>query len=133
MRRSRSMRVSASALSRPRVDRRGAHRLLAAAVGVLTLAVLLQQPALAGHGPTSHPWAVVLCNFSNNQAQPNTLSYYERMYTDAGVGEGNLVEYWRDISYGNTSLSGSRVTGWHTVPHTRDEWIDLDRGSKVTV
>ncbi|HEX9697807.1 MAG TPA: hypothetical protein VGB64_16010 [Actinomycetota bacterium] len=78
-------------------------------------------------------WAIVLCNFSNHTATPNSISYYQRMFSDAGVGETNVLEYWRDVSYGRVSVSGTVVTGWHTLSQTRDQWVALNRYDKIEV
>lgn len=101
------------------------------AVAALVLVPLAPVPAHAVTG--TQPWAIVLCNFSNHTATPNSIGYYERMFSDAGVGELNVLEYWRDVSYGNVSVSGSVVTGWHTVPQTRDQWMALNRYDKIEV
>src|SRR5690348_12135230 len=37
---------------------------------------------------------VVLCNFKNQQVQPNPVSYYDHMFAHAGAGEMGAWEYW---------------------------------------
>jgi hypothetical protein len=100
--------------------------LLAAAV----FAVMVLMPASASAISGTKPVVVVLCNFSNQTAQPNTVSYYEHMFSDAGNGELGLFDYWRDVSYGNLSVSGTVVKGWYTLSITRDEWVALSRNDK---
>jgi hypothetical protein len=49
-----------------------------------------------------------------------------------GTGSSNLdfVDYWRDNSYGKLDVSATTVTGWHTIPETRDQWEAKSRFDK---
>jgi hypothetical protein len=90
------------------------------AVAVLA-GLWLPAPARAGTGPAhfvgtgTHPWVVVLCNFSDDQATPNTQAYYQQMFSDAGAGQLGQLDYWRDVSFGQLSISGTTVTNWVTA------------------
>jgi M6 family metalloprotease-like protein len=59
------------------------------------------------------PFVTILCRFADSIAQPVPPSYFEMMMGDAYPGLG---DYWREASYGQISLAGSRVLGWYTLP-----------------
>ncbi len=96
-------------------------------------------------GTGTHPWVVILCKSSNEPNDPGgagSLAFYRQMYTDAGAGSGqyNFVDWWRDASFGQLSVSGTIVAdgahadanGWYTMPETRDTWgYSRDRYGKV--
>src|SRR3954453_4680842 len=65
---------------------------------------------------THSPWAVLLSRFNDNAAEPFTRRFYENLFTNAGVGFNNMVDYFRDYSHGNIDLGGSRVFGWLVLP-----------------
>lgn len=102
-----------------------ARRLMLAALAAAALGVVVPSSASALTG--ARPFVVVLCNFSNQTAQPQQPSYYQQMFTTAGNGTLNAVEYFRDVSYGNVDLSGTVVRGWYTLGVTRDEWAAMSR------
>jgi hypothetical protein len=66
-------------------------------------------------GIGAHPWVVVLCNFSDDEATPHSQAYYQEMFSDQGVGLGGLLDYWHDVSFGQLSISGTMVTNWATA------------------
>lgn len=39
------------------------------------------------------------------------------MFTTAGAGTLNMVDYFDKMSHGNVDLSGSQVFGWCTLPN----------------
>jgi hypothetical protein len=109
----------------------------------VVLGALLVGPAAANYvGTGTHPWAVVLCNFNNQQLDPAPASYFDQMYGDAGAGSGqyNFEDWWHDVSFGQLSAAGTTVVdgphadanGWYTVPESRDTWgYSRDRYGKV--
>lgn len=99
---------------------------------VVAIGVAAAMPSTSSAISGTKPVAIVLCNFSNQTAQPKPPSYYEHMFSDAGNGELGALDYWRDISYGNLSVSGTVVKGWYTLSITRDAWVALSRGDKWT-
>jgi hypothetical protein len=113
---------------------------LAAACG---LVLATATPALADFvGSGTHPWLVVLCNFSNQRLDPAPASYFDQMYGDPGAGSGqyNFEDWWHDASFGQLSVAGTTVAdgshadanGWYTVPETRDTWgYSRDRFGKI--
>src|SRR5690349_20230736 len=76
-------------------------------------------------GPT--PWALVLCRFSNVPELTLPVSVFSDFVSETGVGKGGVFDYWRDISYGAVDLSGSIVTGWHTMQYSFPQPSDIDR------
>jgi hypothetical protein len=108
---------------------RKVYRRLWTLVGVAALIAVLFVPSGAAISG-SQKWAIVLCNFSNQTAQPNPLSYYQQMFQGTGTSNLDFVDYWRDNSYGNIDVSATTVTGWHTIPETRDQWAAKSRFDK---
>jgi hypothetical protein len=99
------------------------------------LALIFAAGLLASAVPSSaitgtHPVLVVLCKASNETAEPEPPSYYEDMFSDRGSGKLGALDYWRDVSYGNLSVSGTVVKGWYTLGITRDTWVASDRLTK---
>jgi hypothetical protein len=88
-------------------------------------------------GPT--PWAVVLCRFKDVPAPSRHISFYTDFFLGSDpppIGglrvSAGLFDYWRDVSYGAISLTGSVVRGWYTMQYSfrndwrggRGQWID---------
>ncbi len=61
------------------------------------------------------PWAVILTKFNDNNNEPFPRLRYEEIFTPAGAGKWNMVDYFRDMSHGKLDLSGSQVFGWYTL------------------
>jgi hypothetical protein len=68
------------------------------------------------------PWAILLCKFNDDNSEPFTRQFYERLFTTAGSGSQNMVDYFRDVSHSNLDLTGSQVFGWLTLNRRRDEY-----------
>lgn len=103
---------------------------LALAVAALAPVVVAAAPP-AGAAPATRPLAVILCKPSDRPAEPHAPSYYEAMFNETGNGQGGMFDYWRDVSYGQLSVSGTVVKGWYTVPKTTVEWNNLARGEDI--
>ena len=59
------------------------------------------------------PWAVILCRFKGEVANPAVEKPIEDFYRGIFTpGTGGLVEYWRDASLGAITITGSKVFGW---------------------
>ena len=79
------------------------------------------------------PFAVLLCRFTDSAAAPpHDAAHFERLVVQ--VGTGGLHDYWRAASLGEVDLDGSRVFGWTTLPHTRDEFVaqHADRWGRIS-
>lgn len=60
---------------------------------------------------------VLECDFSDNTTIPSGLDQQVRQFlTLQGLGTGNMVDYYANVSYGKVSLAGDRVAGWYRVP-----------------
>jgi hypothetical protein len=100
------------------------------AVAVVAPALIVAAPA-APAAPATRPLAVILCKPSDRLTEPHPPSYYEAMFNETGNGQGGMFDYWRDVSYGQLSVSGTVVKGWYTVPKTVAEWNALARGEDI--
>ena len=65
-------------------------------------------------GPT--PWAIILCKFSDQTAEPQTPEFFKDFFVNPQTG--GIFDYWRDISYGAINLQDSEVFGWFTLSYT---------------
>lgn len=61
------------------------------------------------------PWAVLLCKFSDDGTDVAPREHYERLFTGAGTGSSNMVDFFRDASHGKLNLAHSEVFGWYTL------------------
>jgi hypothetical protein len=68
------------------------------------------------------PWAILLCKFSDVSTEPYLRSRYEEIFTSAGAGKFNMVDFFRDMSHGHVDLSGSRVFGWYTLEQKQSDY-----------
>ena len=57
-------------------------------------------------------WAVLKCKFADDDSETPPDDLYERLFTEAGNGSSNMVDYFRDVSHGQLDLSMSKVFGW---------------------
>src|ERR1700681_10020 len=64
-------------------------------------------------------WAVILCKFADDTSATLPLSHYQRLFTGAGSGALNMVDFFSDMSHGNLDLSASQVFGWFTLALTK--------------
>ena len=72
-------------------------------------------------------WVTILCRFADaTHVTPHPVSHYEKLM---GMAYPGLDHYWRDLSYGNINLTGSRVVGWYNLPQPRSYYLHInDRG-----
>jgi hypothetical protein len=70
----------------------------------------------------SMPWAVLLCKFNDDDHEPYERLRYEEIFTSVGSGKNNLLDYFRDMSHGQLSLTGSQVFGWYTLNSSRADY-----------
>lgn len=63
------------------------------------------------HGP--QPFITLFCRFPDLYPTLGLPEYYEELL---GAAEPGLVHYWAEVSYGQISLEGSRLTGWYPMP-----------------
>jgi M6 family metalloprotease-like protein len=64
--------------------------------------------------PTYKAWLIIKCQFPDKPDIPSGLDdTINRFFTIAGIGEGNLLDYYSDVSYGAISFLDNRVIGWY--------------------
>jgi hypothetical protein len=71
---------------------------------------------------TSHPFAVLLTHFSDGDDEYDT-DYYRRLFTSAGSGSGNVVDYFHEASNGRVDISGSEVFTGIPLGKKRSEYV----------
>jgi hypothetical protein len=71
------------------------------------------------------PWAVLLIKFSDDPDDERDRSIYEQLFTTAGVGTNNMLDFFSDMSHGRLDLSGSQVFGWFRIDQPRRNYDGL--------
>lgn len=68
-------------------------------------------------------WGIVPFRVAANNVTPSPFgyepishSYLRQMFTGEGAGQGNLVDYFLDVSHGKLDISGSTVLPWLDLP-----------------
>src|SRR4051794_29835626 len=74
-------------------------------------------------GQVSSSWAVLLTCFKDDPADLPAKAGYERLFTSAGAGTLNMVEFFADMSHGKLDLGGSQVSGWHRLDAARSDYV----------
>ncbi len=70
----------------------------------------------------SKPWVTILCRFAGSTgAPPQTNEWFETLM---GANAPGMDHYWREVSYNNINLAGSKVVGWYNLPHPRLAYMD---------
>ena len=114
-----------------RARRRTATRIAALTTATVVAAALLpaaRAEAVPLRGNSG--WSVLLCKFSDVSAQPQTPTFFSRMFGAAGAGQEGLYDYYRDQSYGKVRISAT-VRGWYTMPFTKAQEAAKSRGQKI--
>lgn len=79
---------------------------------------------------TATPWAILLCKFNDDTSQGiYSRQRFNEIFTPAGNGKSNMVDYFRDISHGKLDLSGSTVfprEGWYTLTQKTTDYLSWD-------
>ena len=75
---------------------------------------------------TSFPVAFLLCDEKGWNYHPESLSYYQDMWTkqDSAGTYASLADYFRDESYGQMSMAGSKVLGYYQMSMTAGDYGD---------
>jgi hypothetical protein len=69
-------------------------------------------------------WAILLLTWTDDVSEPFAPSYAEQMFTGAGRGTGNMVDFYDAISHGRADLSASQVFGWFSVNHSLEDYAN---------
>lgn len=72
------------------------------------------------------PIAILLCKFSDNDSEPKPVTWFEDLFVKQNTRGVN--DYWRDASFGNITLNGSKVFGWRDIGMTKQELFDKRPG-----
>jgi M6 family metalloprotease-like protein len=62
----------------------------------------------------AHPYVTILCKFSDMANEPQTIATYTAWI--AGTSYPGLDHYWRQVSYNQMNVTGSKVAGWYLLP-----------------
>lgn len=115
-------------------------RWISALVALSAVAAILASAGSATPPPPppisagNHPWIVTLCKFTDLSTEPTTYtpSYFDQMFGGTGSSSLDFVDWWSEISYGNISVTGTKVTtAWYSLGMTRYQWAALNRFDKV--
>jgi hypothetical protein len=88
-------------------------------------------PLYTGGPPSDAPVLFILCNWGGGFSyHPNSLAYYQNVWTNPTAGGWtSLADYWRQVSFGQTTISGSTVLNG---PHSSGGWYSMLGGSSPT-
>jgi hypothetical protein len=91
-------------------------------ISLVTLEHLLQVlDDLAGR--IWSPWAVLLVRFNDDPQFPTSLTKYQGLFTSAGSGNLNMVDFFNDMSHGKVDTSGSQLLGPYTLPISKADYV----------
>jgi M6 family metalloprotease-like protein len=66
-------------------------------------------------------WINILVRFADSpDVTPRPVSYFNSLFGTAYPG---LDHYWRDQSYNQINLTGTRTVGWYTLPQPRSYYV----------
>src|SRR5687767_13168884 len=77
-------------------------------------------------------WAILKCKFADDDSDTPPDELYERLFTGAGTGNFNMVDYFRDMSHGQLDLSRSQVFGWFTLSLRKADYVGRVLDSALT-
>ena len=79
---------------------------------------------------TKSPIAFLLVKFKGAAIEPITTAAANQMFTAAGRGTLNVVDWFDDNTHGNVDISGSAVFGWLQLDESLDGYKDkLTKGT----
>jgi hypothetical protein len=91
------------------------------------IAELTVEELLAGleaiAGSIWSPWAVLLVRFSDDTEPAPSMKIYEDLFTAAGRGKLNMVDFFHDMSHGQVDTSATHLFGWYTLPVKRSDYV----------
>ena len=70
----------------------------------------------------SYPYVSIMCKFSDKPSEPQDLGFFLNMYANVWPG---LDHYWRRQSYGMVDVAGSTASGWYTMLHDQQYFLDI--------
>lgn len=79
------------------------------------------------------PWAIILCKFTDGDAEPHTMQYYQDLFTSSTDTNWNLVRYFKEYSHGTLDLSGSKVFGWYQLDKSVQDYNNLGQDARAAL
>ncbi len=73
---------------------------------------------------TKAPIAFLLVRFQGSPAEPMTKAAADEMFTAAGRGTMNVVDWFDDNTHGHVDMSANAVFGWLELPETLQGYND---------
>lgn len=71
----------------------------------------------------SSPWAILVVAFNDDPAPSPSLASYQQLFTGAGSGTMNMVDYFSDMSHGNLDVSATEVFGPFIFNRPRKDYV----------
>jgi hypothetical protein len=69
------------------------------------------------------PWAILVVTFKDDPTPSSSLARYEAVFTAAGAGTLNMVDYFDEMSHGLIDVSGSKVFGPFVLNRPRADYV----------
>lgn len=83
---------------------------------------VLPRPAPADRlASGARAFLTILCKFADEPGEPEPPAFFERLL---GADYPGLGHYWREVSYGQMSLAGSKVIGWLMLPAGKAAYLN---------
>lgn len=67
---------------------------------------------------TQKSFAFLLVKFQSSNDEPMTIAEAQQMFTAAGSGTLNVVDWFQDNTHGHIDMTGNQVFGWLTLTET---------------
>ena len=71
---------------------------------------------------TQFPIAFLLVKFQGSNIEPLSLADATQIFTAAGRGTMNVVDWFQDNTHGHVDMSGNVVFGWLTLPQKQSDY-----------
>jgi hypothetical protein len=75
---------------------------------------------LRTHLAGPQPFITILCKLADVNDEPVSPAYFDGLF---GAVRPGLDDYWREVSYGQINLDGSRTVGWYPLPLPSAEYL----------
>lgn len=74
------------------------------------------------------PWAILLCKFTGEETEPYPRQRFEELFTSAGTGQFNMIDFFDAITHGQVDLTGTRLfpspqVGWYRLTQRRSDYL----------
>jgi hypothetical protein len=79
-----------------------------------------------------HQFALVLLRFKDIPVLSNPISEFQELVSEMGQGKGGLFDFWKEVTYDQVDLTGSKVFGWWTMQYSFAEVYDPTKVTPLT-